>query len=86
MTTEKVMKLGKRKIVVFFCSTFLSTNLSTMTVWKECKQTILPMYRIIKEKRKKKIIKNQFELNSEKCIKMHMSGPKIHIELSVISR
>ena len=38
------------------------------------------MYSIIK----KKIIKNQYELNSEKCIKMHMSGPKI--ELSVISR
>ena len=39
----------------------------------------LPMYRAIKKR-------NQFELNSEKCIKMHMSGPKIHIELSVISR
>ena len=48
-------------------------------------QTILPMYCIIKKK-KKKIIKNQFELNSEKCIKMRMSGPKIHIQLSVISR
>ena len=43
------------------------------------------MYHTIKKK-KKKIIKNQFELNSEKCIKMHMSGPKIRIELSVISR
>ena len=42
------------------------------------------MYRIIKKKTK--IIKNQFELNSEKCIKMLLSGPKIHIELSVISR
>ena len=42
------------------------------------------MYRTIKKK--KKIIKSQFELNSEKCIKMmHMSGPKIRIELSVIS-
>ena len=40
---------------------------------------ILLMYRIIK----KKIIKNQFELNSEICIKMRMSEPKIHIELSV---
>ena len=83
MTTENVMKLGKRKTVVFFCSTFLSTNLSNLTVWKECKQTILPMYRIIKKK--KKTIKNQFMLNSEKCIKMCMSGPQIHIELSVIS-
>ena len=47
------------------------------------------MYRTIKKKKKKKkkkIIKNQFELNSEKCIKMHMSGPKICIELSVSSR
>ena len=43
---------------------------------------ILPMYGIIKNK----IIKNQYELNSEKCIKMRMSGPKIHIKLSVISR
>ena len=76
------MKLGKIESVIFFCSTFLSTNPSTLTVLKECKQTILPMYRIIK----KKIIKNQFELNSEICIKMRMSGPKIHIELSVISR
>ena len=44
------------------------------------------MYRTIKKKKKKKFIKNQFELNSEKCIKMHLSGPKIHMELSVISR
>ena len=51
---ENVMKLGKRKIVVFFCPTFLSINLSTLTVWKECKQTILLMYRIIKKKKKKK--------------------------------
>ena len=80
---ENVMQLGNRKIIVFFCSTFLSTNLSTMTISKECKQTILPMYRIIK---KTQIIKNQSELNSEKCIKMRMSGPKIHIELSIISR
>ena len=43
------------------------------------------MYHIQKKKKKKKIIKNQFELNSEKCIKMRMSGPKIHFELSVIS-
>ena len=80
MTTENVMKLGKiEKIDVFFCSTFLPTNLLTLIVWKEFKQTILPMYRTIKKKK-------QFELNSEKCIKMHMSGPKIRIELSVISR
>ena len=58
MTTENVMKLGKRKIVIFFCSTFLSTNLSTVTIWKECKQTILPMYRIIKKKKKKKYPKS----------------------------
>ena len=38
------------------------------------------------KKKKKKIIINQFELNSEKCIKMCISGPKIYIELSVISR
>ena len=38
----------------------------------------MPMYRTIKKKKKKKkIIKNQLELNSEKCIKVHMSGPKI---------
>ena len=44
------------------------------------------MYRTIKKKKKKKNHQNQFKLNSEKCIKMHMSEPKIRIELSVISR
>ena len=56
MTTENVMKLGKLERLSFSFVHFLST----LTVWIECKQTILPLYRIIK---------NQFELNGEKCIK-----------------
>ena len=42
------------------------------------------MYRTIKKKKKKSSKINSSY--SEKCIKMHMSGPKIRIELSVISR
>ena len=76
MTTENVMKLGKIERLSF--SFVLLSFLQIYQPWPfECKQTILPMYRIIK---------NQFELNSEKCIKMRMSGPKFHIELAVISR
>ena len=64
MTTENVMKLGKiEKIDVFFCSTFYPTNLLTLIVWKEFKQTILPMYRTIKKKKKKKKIKSS-KINS----------------------
>ena len=83
MTTENVMKLGKIERLSF--SFVLLSFLQIYRPWplEKIKQTILSIYCIIK---KKKIIKNQFELNSEKCIKMRMSGPKIHIELSVISR
>ena len=60
MTTENVMKLDKieKMTFSFVCSTFLPTNLLTLTVWKECKQAILPMYRTKtkkKQKKKKKI-------------------------------
>ena len=78
MITENVMKLGnieKLRFLLFFPSykseTLILDDLADVSHHK---------------KKKKKIIKNQFELNSEKCIKMHMSGPKIRIELSVISR
>ena len=66
MTTENVMKLGKIEWLSF---TFLTTNLMTLTVWKECKQTILPMYRIIKKKKKKK--KNHQKSICVKQWKMH---------------
>ena len=78
------MKPGAYGFLLFYFPFYKSIDLERL---KRCKQTILPMYCIIKKKKKKKkIIKNQFELNSEKCIKMRMSGPEIHIELSVISR
>ena len=86
MTTETVMKLGKVERLSF--SFVLLSILQIYRPWplEKIKQTVLLMYCIIKKKKKKEIIKNQFELNSEKCITMRMSGPKIHIELSVISR
>ena len=81
MTTENVMKLGKIERLSF--SFVLLSCLQIHRSWplEKIKQTILSMYCIIKKKKK-----NQFELNSEKCIKMRMLGLKIHIELSVISR
>ena len=84
MTTENVMKLGKIERLSF--SFVLLSFLQICRPWplEKIKQINLSMYCIIKKK--KKNIKNQFELNSEKCIKMRMLGPKIHIELSVISR
>ena len=96
MTTENVMKLGKIERLSF--SFVLLSFLQICRSWplEKIKQMILSMYCIIKKhnknnnnnnnKKKKKHIKNQFELNSEKCIKVRMLGPKIHIELSVISR
>ena len=88
MTTENVMKLGKIERMSF--SFVLLSFLQIYRPWPFEKNVNRRSCRCIassNEKEKKtKNIKNQFEFNSEKCIKMHMSGPKIHIELSVISR
>ena len=84
MTTENVMKLGKIEKLTF--SFVLLSFLQIYWPWLFEKNLNRRYCRCIAPSRKKKIIKNQFELNSEKCIKMHMSGPKIRIELSVISR
>ena len=86
MTTENVMKLHVGKMERLSFSFVLLSILQIYQPWpfeKNVNRQSCRMYRMIKKK--KKIIKNQFQLNSEKCIKMRMSGPKIHIELSVIS-
>ena len=83
---ENVMKLGKLERLSF--SFVLLSFLQIYQPWPLEKNVNGRSCRCIassKKKKKKRIFKNQFELNSEKCIKMRMSGPKIRIELSVIS-
>ena len=83
MTTENVMKLGKIEKLTFYF--VLLSFLQIYWPWSFEKNVHRRSCRCIAPSKKKKK-KNQFELNSEKCIKMHMSGPKIRIALSVISR
>ena len=57
------MKLGKiEKLTFSFVLLFL---LLTLTVKKECKQAILPMYRIIKKNKKKKKKKHEKSIRVE---------------------
>ena len=76
MTTENVVKLGKIEKLTF------SFVLLSYWPWS-FEKTVNDDLADVSHHQKKK---NQFELNRDKCIKMHMSGPKIHIELSVFSR
>ena len=86
MTTENVMKLGKRKIVISFVRLSFLQIYRPWPFEKNVNSDLADVsHHQKKKKKKKKKIQNQLELNSEKCIKMRMSGPKIHIELSVIS-
>ena len=86
MTTENVMKLGKTERLSF--SFVLLSFLHIYRPWTFETMQTADFADVLhhQKKKKRKIIKNQFELNSEKCIKMRISGPKIHIKLSVISR
>ena len=75
MTTENVMKLGKTKRLSF--SFVLLSFLHIYRPWTfETMQTDNFADVLHHQKKKKKIIKNQFEFNSEKCIKMHVGSRK----------